>query len=50
MDDDTKRFDEDQTLANFGDALEFDEVDEIELSVETEQLVACVKAARYAGV
>ncbi|HYL87747.1 MAG TPA: hypothetical protein VEU32_03160 [Burkholderiales bacterium] len=49
MDDDSRRFDEDATLVNFGEELEFGELDG-DMDVETELLVARVRAARYAGV
>jgi hypothetical protein len=49
MEDDSRRFDEDEMTANFAGELEFDELDEAELSAETELLVARVRAARYAG-
>ena len=50
MEDDNKRFDEDATTVNLGGMLEFDELDDVELTVETAQLMAAVRAARYAGV
>jgi len=49
MEDDNKRFDDDETTVNFAGELEFDELDEAELGAEAELLVARVRAARYAG-
>ena len=48
MEDDSRRFDEDATLVNFGDELQFDELDG-DMDIEAELLLARVKAARYAG-
>lgn len=49
MEDGNQRFDEDETIVNFRDMLEFDEHD-VELKAEAERLIACVRAARCAGV
>jgi hypothetical protein len=49
MEDDSMRFDEDATVVNLAQELEFDELDGGDTSVEMELLFARVKAARYAG-
>ena len=49
MEDDSRRFDEDATLVNFADELEFDKLDDADMEIEAELLVARVRAARYAG-
>jgi len=46
MEDDSGRFDEDATTANFADELEFDDVDDVDVEV-VELLCARVRAARY---
>ena len=49
MDQDNMRFDEDATVVNFDDVLDFQEfVDEVS-DVQIELLAARVKAARFAG-
>ena len=49
MEDDSRRFDEDATFVNFADELEFDDLDDADMEIEAELLVARVRAARYAG-
>ena len=50
MEDDSRRFDEDQTTVNFAAELDFDELEGEDRELEIELLAARVQAARYAGV
>ena len=49
MENDSLRFDEDQTTVNFGELLEFDELDDLDSEPEVAQLISRVHAARLAG-
>jgi len=49
VEDDSLRFDEDQTTVNLGELLEFDEIDESETDAELYQLMSRVQAARFTG-
>lgn len=49
MEDDSRRFDEDETTVNFAAELDFDELDAADMGPEIELLAARVQAARSAG-
>ena len=49
MEADSLRFDEDPTTVNFGELLEFDEIDDTDEDPEVLNLISRVHAARLAG-